>query len=148
MDEEPSAATWSLNEITEGQTFNYERVIHSSDVDAFASLTGDFSPLHMDESFARKRGFKTRVVHGALLGGLISRVIGMHLPGRNAILLALDLKFSSPIFVGDLVRICGTVVQLSIAASSIIIQFKVYNTSIDSKPAAFGKAIVGMTRES
>ena len=58
-----------FDDLQEGleRSFNYQ--IKESDIDQFASLSGDYSPLHMNSSFAQSRGFEGRVVHGAFVGG-------------------------------------------------------------------------------
>ena len=40
------------------------RTIDVSDISAFAGLTGDFYPLHVDEEYARKTPFGGRIAHG------------------------------------------------------------------------------------
>lgn len=144
---EPPVAAWLLGDLVEGQTFSYDRMICLEDVDAFAKLTGDVSPLHIDENFARSRGFKARVVHGVLLAGMVSRLIGVHLPGRNALLARLDLKFWTPIYAGDTIRVCGTISQISVAANAIIVQINIFNLSAESNNAASGSATIGITKK-
>ena len=100
---------WSLHEIAEGTTAHFERSIEERDIDAFARLSGDVSPLHVDAGYAREAGFRDRVVHGALLAALASRLIGTELPGRRALLLSLRLDFPAPTFVGDVLDVTGTV---------------------------------------
>ena len=84
----PAAATFALDDLIVGQRAQFDAVITGDDVDAFAALSGDASPLHVDSTFAHERGFADRVVHGAHLVALASRLVGMYLPGRNALLLA------------------------------------------------------------
>jgi acyl dehydratase len=65
---EPRSLT--LDDITEGQEASFRTTIDRAAVETFAALTGDINPLHVDDGFARRRGFDRRVVHGALLGGM------------------------------------------------------------------------------
>src|SRR3972149_8693768 len=58
----------SWDELVVGQEFwTGGRTVTEGDVLAFAGLTGDYNPLHVDEEFARTSPFKTRVPHGPLI---------------------------------------------------------------------------------
>ena len=76
-------ATFEIEDLFQGKEFSFEKKISSSDVNIFANITGDNSPLHMDDGFAQERGFKGRVVHGGLLVGCISQLVGIHFPGKK-----------------------------------------------------------------
>ena len=73
--EDLKIAEYKIKDLLLGQEFSFTKKISSSDVDMFAKLTGDNSPIHMESGFARERGFKDRVVHGGLLVGCISHLI-------------------------------------------------------------------------
>ena len=70
-------------------------------VDAYAELTGDRSPVHVDESAAARTRFGTRIAHGMLSVGLLSALIGMDLPGPGTVWVAQALKFKKPVKLGD-----------------------------------------------
>lgn len=72
----------------------------------FAELTGDKNPVHLDEAYAKGTRFGRCIVPGMLIGGLISRIIGMDFPGNGSIYMGQDLKFARPVYVGA--RICIT----------------------------------------
>ncbi|SFK44496.1 MaoC/PaaZ C-terminal domain-containing protein [Falsiroseomonas stagni] len=114
-------------------------------VDGFAALTGDRSPLHVDAGFATSRGFAGRVAHGALLVGYVSRLIGMVLPGRNALLLGVNMSFVAPVIVGTRVTVAGTVDQVSDAVRSLVLRIEA--TDEAGAVVARGKATVGFTTE-
>jgi len=139
-------ATWTLDRIQEGQRYAFEVTISDRDVDAFGTLTGDENPLHMNDEFARARGFGRRVVHGAFLAGLSSRLVGMHLPGRHCLLHELQLKFRTPAHVGDRLAVAGTVIQRSEAGRAIVLRVEIADVA-DDRIVASGKAIVGFTDE-
>jgi 3-hydroxybutyryl-CoA dehydratase len=77
---EGDIATFEIEDLAQGKEFSFEKKISSSDVDMFARLTGDNSPIHMEDSFAQKRGFKSLLVHGGLLVGCISQLVGVYFP--------------------------------------------------------------------
>jgi 3-hydroxybutyryl-CoA dehydratase len=96
-----------------GLSATFETKISEADVDAFAALSGDTSPLHMDSSFARSRRFEGRVVHGLLIGALISRLFGVYLPGRDCLLHSINLKWLNPVYIDETLLFKATVVQRS-----------------------------------
>lgn len=87
------------------------RVIDAEMVEAFARLTGDTNPVHLDEDFAASTRFGRRIAHGMLLGGLISSVLANELPGRGTIYLSQTLSFKQPVFIGDTVTVTVTVLE-------------------------------------
>ena len=103
------AREWTLQQLTVGTEARFEHRIESSDVDEFARLSGDWNPLHTDRQFAQRAGFRDRVVHGAMLMALASRLVGMELPGRQGLLLSLKLDFVAPSFPEDIVEVLGRV---------------------------------------
>ena len=86
-----------------GQRASLSRTITDGDVEAFARLTGDSNPLHVDEAFALRSRFGRRVAHGLLSAGLVSAVLGTRLPGPGAIYLQQTLRFVRPVYPGDTV---------------------------------------------
>ena len=120
-------ATFEIDDLAQGKEFSFEKKISSSDVDMFARLTGDNSPLHMEDTFARKRGFKSRVVHGGLLVGCISQLVGVHFPGKNSIIQTLDIKFSHPAYIGDTLKINSIINQVSESVRTVIIKLTITN---------------------
>lgn len=87
-----------------GMSDSITRTITNNDVSLIADIVGDYNPIHMDENYAKKSIFKRRVVHGCLINGLISTVIGMKLPGEGTIYMEQNSKFCSPVFIGDTIK--------------------------------------------
>lgn len=137
-------AQWTLSEL-EPESACWTRVHLTPElVDLFADVSGDRSPLHMDAAFARSRGFPGRVAHGVLLAALASRIVGMGLPGTNALLQSLSLRFAAPAFVGDTVVVSAVVDQVSEAARCVVLRIEATNAS-SGETLAKGKAQVGLT---
>ncbi len=111
-----------VSDMKEGEKFSFEEILSDEKINQFASLTGDFSPLHMNEGFAQSRQFKGRVVHGVLLAGLFSRLVGMHFPGENAILQSLNMQFVAPAYVKNCLRVSATVDQVSGATKTVVLK--------------------------
>jgi len=95
-----------------GDTASLSKEITDADIRAFAELSGDFNPLHLDDEFARTTRFGRRIAHGMLGASLISTVLGTKLPGQGAIYLSQTLRFLAPIFPGDAVTAKVTVTKI------------------------------------
>jgi 3-hydroxybutyryl-CoA dehydratase len=141
---EPRSLT--LDDITEGQEASFRTTIDRAAVEAFAALTGDINPLHVDDGFARRRGFDRRVVHGALLGGYVSRLVGVFLPGRNCLLQSMRLKFLKPAYAGDEIEVVAVVTQVSHAVSVMVADVAI-NRVADGERLATGQVQTGFTSE-
>ena len=84
-----------------GDSASRSKTITDADVHAFAAVSGDENPIHLDEEFAATTSFKKRIAHGMLSASLISAVLANDLPGRGSIYLGQTLKFVAPVFIGD-----------------------------------------------
>src|SRR5262249_3023665 len=99
------ARALGTRDLTEGDWISFDAQLTAEDVDAFAALTGDHSPIHVSADHARRAGFRDRVVHGMLMASLLSTVVGMYLPGRRALLMAQKTDFLEPVTVGARVTV-------------------------------------------
>ena len=87
--------------INVGDSAEITKTIEQSDIDAFASVTGDHNPVHVDEEFAKTTRFGKRIAHGMLTASLISAVLANKLPGAGSVYLGQTLQFVAPVFPGD-----------------------------------------------
>src|SRR3972149_931315 len=94
----------SIDELKIGEKASLAKTITESDVYAFAQISGDTNPLHIDKEYAAQSLFKERVSHGMLTAGLISAVIGTRLPGVGTIYLSQSLRFIAPVKLGDTIE--------------------------------------------
>ena len=90
-----------LEDLEIGQTAELRRTVTAPDIDAFAAVTGDTNPVHLDEAYAAATPFKGRIAHGMLSAGYISAVLGTTLPGPGAIYVSQTLNFRRPVRIGD-----------------------------------------------
>lgn len=132
-------------EIKEGDSFSLGINIDHNDIDLFARISGDNNPLHVDADFARERGFKDRVVHGAHLIAFVSRMIGTQCPGRDALIHSYNIQFSKPVYAGDSIRILAVVAQVSPATKTIVVKINIEN-STTGQVYASGKVQVGYSQ--
>jgi len=139
-----AAEAFDLEDLAVGQHAEFETVIADGDIDRFATLSGDESPLHVDKDFARNRGYADRVAHGAYLIALASRLVGMYLPGRNALLLAVQVSFVAPALPGARVKVRGEIEQLSDSVRSVVLRLTIHDVATEALLAR-GRLTVGFT---
>jgi 3-hydroxybutyryl-CoA dehydratase len=91
---------------------SFTKTITEQDVFKFADACGDYNPLHIDEEYAKKTRFGHRVVHGILMAGIISTVLGGEIPGVGTIFMELHIRFLKPVFFGDTITAIATVEEI------------------------------------
>jgi len=94
---------YSYDEIDVGMTDVFSKTVTEADIMAYAGVSGDTNPVHLNEEFAAQTMFKARIAHGMLSSGFISAVFGTKLPGPGCIYIAQNLKFKAPVKIGDTV---------------------------------------------
>ena len=92
-----------FDELSIGQAAEMSRVVGAADIEAFAEVSGDNNPVHLDEAYAKTTTFGERIAHGMLSAGYISAVFGTRLPGPGAIYVSQTLNFRGPVKIGDTV---------------------------------------------
>ena len=95
-----------------GDAAEVSNTINDGDVRAFAELTGDRNPVHLDEEYASTTRFGRRIAHGMLGASLISTVLASELPGRGTVYLSQTLRFTAPVYLGDTVTARVTVTNV------------------------------------
>lgn len=105
---------FSLDEVA-----SVAKTVTEFDVIAFAGLSGDNNPIHLDEAYARETRFGTRIAHGMLSASLISAVLGTRLPGPGAVYMSQTLFFRAPVLLGAEVTASARIVELITAKSRI-----------------------------
>jgi 3-hydroxybutyryl-CoA dehydratase len=108
----------------------------------FAALSGDNNPLHVDAAYAASAGFPGRVAFGLLTSTFYSRLVGVHLPGRYALLHGIDLDFVSPAYAGDTLKISGEITFLSDAHQQAQLKGRIVNQA--EKVVSRAKIRVGL----
>lgn len=139
MNRSPRAKNLTYKNIKIGSKCRFKRFISMQDLEDFARLTGDFNPLHMDEKFACQTRFKGTIVHGMLAASLFSTLVGMHCPGRHALILSQEISYMKPIRPGSWLTVTGEVTHKSDAVQVISISASI---SVDG----LGKCIEGITK--
>ena len=120
-----NAQEWLFHELQIDQQASYQYRVAEKDLDAFAQVSGDMNPLHMDPVFAKDEQFHGRVAHGMFLGALVSQLVGMRLPGLYSLILTEQLDFKKPVYIGDELFIEGRIRHRSEATKIIEIQISI-----------------------
>ena len=98
-----------FDEIAIGDTTTYTRLVTNQEVEAFAAISGDHNPLHLDPAYAATTAFGECIAHGMLTGALISAAIAMQLPGPGSVYLSQNIQFRAPVMLGDTLTVTLTV---------------------------------------
>ncbi len=134
----------TIDELNVGQTASFTKTVSESDVYLFAGITGDFNPAHVNETYAKKTAFKTRIAHGMLSAGLISNVLGNQLPGPGTIYMQQQLNFRAPVAIGDTVT--ATVEVIEILRGKKRVRLKTVCTNQDDVVVLDGEALISPPR--
>ncbi|MDD4859176.1 MAG: MaoC family dehydratase [Dehalococcoidales bacterium] len=90
-----------------GYKTTVSKTVTETDIAMFAGVSSDFNPVHMNEEYAKKTFFGTRIAHGVISMGLLSAA-GTQLPGVT-ILLSMSAKFLKPTHIGDTITAVGEI---------------------------------------
>ena len=130
----------SIQELSVGDLAEFSKTISETDIYLYAGITGDMNPAHINEEFASKTAFKSRIAHGMLTAGLISAILGNQLPGPGTIYLKQELAFTAPVYIGD--TITASVRVSEILSEKKKIKLKTTCVNQDGKTVLDGEAQV------
>ena len=135
----------TIEELVLGQSAQFSKTISESDVYLYAGITGDFNPAHINQAYAEKTRFKTRIAHGMLTAGFISNLLGTQLPGPGTIYLQQTLNFRAPVVLGDTVTARVEVIEILVEKKRV--RLKTICTSQEGTVVLDGEAIVSPPRK-
>jgi 3-hydroxybutyryl-CoA dehydratase len=101
--------------------------VKSEKLDKFLKISGDINPLHTDTEYSKSKGFSDRVVYGMLTSSFFSTLVGVYLPGKYCILQGIDIQFSKPVYIDDILTITGKVSYINEAYKQIEIKAIIIN---------------------
>lgn len=122
------------------------KTISETDVYLFAGISGDFNPVHVNRVEAKKSVFSKQIVHGILVGSLLSNVIGMKLPGPGTIYMEQNLKFLKPVYIGDTITACAEISEI-INETKNILRMSTKCINQNNELVVDGYAVVKAPRE-
>jgi len=91
----------SIEQIKLGDFSEFSKTISENDIYLYAGISGDFNPAHINQDYAEKTFFKSRIAHGLLSAGLISAAIANGLPGPGSVYIKQSLDFKRPVYISD-----------------------------------------------
>lgn len=94
---------YKIEDISIGMSASYSQTITDADIKAFAGISGDRNPVHLDEKYAESSRFKKRIAHGMISAGFFSALFGTKIPGEGCVYVSQNLKFRKPVYIGDTV---------------------------------------------
>jgi 3-hydroxybutyryl-CoA dehydratase len=128
-----------FEDLTIGMSAEMSRRVEEADVRAFAAVTGDDNPVHLDADYAATTPFKERIAHGMLSAGYISALLGTRLPGPGAIYVSQTLSFRRPVKLGAVVDARVEIVALDEAKGRATLSC---TCAVEGKVVAEGEAVV------
>jgi 3-hydroxybutyryl-CoA dehydratase len=115
-------------------------VITDEMIHAFANLTGDTNPVHLDDTYAAGTRFGRRIAHGMIAAGLISAALANDLPGPGTVYLSQTLQFKAPVYPGD--TITTTVEVTSVRPDKSIVKLATTCKNQNEAVVLEGEAVV------
>ena len=117
----------TFDEITVGQSARLLRTLSVADIQAFAAVSGDTNPAHLDAKYANDTLYHGVIAHGMWSGALISALLGTKFPGPGTIYLDQVLHFTQPVRIGDTLTVTVTVLNKDDTDKSVELDCQVLN---------------------
>jgi 3-hydroxybutyryl-CoA dehydratase len=133
-----------FEDLTVGQSASRRHVVSDADIRAFAEVSGDHNPVHVDEAFAAATPFKGRIAHGMLSGAYISALIAGELPGPGAIYISQVLNFKRPVRINDELVTIVTITALDDAKGRATLATI---CTVNDKAVVEGEAVIMVPRK-
>lgn len=102
---------YQFEDIYVGLKEEFQVTVSEEMLTQFCSITKDVNPLHTDETFAKEKGYESKVAYGMLTASFLSTLAGVYLPGERSLIHSVDSKFTKPVYVGDTLTVSGQVTE-------------------------------------
>ncbi len=134
----------TLEEIEIGKSAERMHTVTEGDIQAFADVSGDHNPVHLDAAYAETTMFKGRIAHGMLSAAYISATIAGDLPGPGAVYISQSLSFRRPVRIGDTVVTRVTVTAIDAEKARVTLKTECV---VEAKTVVEGEAVVMVPRK-
>ena len=118
-------------DISIGDKFTITREVTDQVIRAFAEVSGDHNPIHLDEEFAANTRFGKRIAHGMLSGAFISAVLGNEFRELRIVYLSQTMTFVAPTYIGDVITVTGTVTNIRQDRGIVVLETNCTNQNGD-----------------
>lgn len=135
---------YRFEDLKTGMSESFTVTVTEEMMNSFLLLSGDDNPLHNDRDFAISQGYNDKVVYGLLTTSFISKLVGVLLPGRYCLIQGIELKYSKPVYVGDILIVKGTVDELHESVKRMTVKVEIINQ--DEKKVVKGKVEIGFLK--
>lgn len=135
----PAPKSVYFEDLSIGQEASLSNTVSADTIAAFAAVSGDCNPVHLDDGYAATTMFKERIAHGMLSAAYISALFGMELPGPGAIYISQTLNFKAPVKIGD--TVVATVKVVELIPEKKRARFECVCT-VNGKPVVVGEALL------
>jgi 3-hydroxybutyryl-CoA dehydratase len=125
-----------------GDTSSITKSFDEKELKLFSKISMDTNPLHLDLKYASKTRFGNIIVHGLLVSGLISAVLGTKLPGPGVIYLSQQLKFLQPVYINEAITANVEVIDIKQRPENSIIVLKTLCINQEGKYVIEGEAVM------
>jgi len=119
--------TFHFEDVYKGLSASFEVVITQTMLDSFVILSGDSSPLHTNNAFAREKGFSGTLVHGMLTASFYSQLVGVYLLGKHGYSQEYKIAFIAPVYVGDVLTVQGKIEYINETLEQLWINAQIIN---------------------
>ena len=128
--------------MVKGQKFQSDFIVDEKIYRNFIKTFNDKNPLHIDDSYARQKGFKQKVMHGNILNGFLSYFVGELLPVKDVIIHSQEIRYNNPVYLGNKLKFMA---QISDVFESVnVIEFKFQFRNEEQLKVAKGKIQIGI----
>lgn len=134
---------YTFDEMRVGLAESFEVEITEKMMENFRGITGDVNPLHMNQNYAREKGYPDCVVYGMLTTSFISTLAGVYLPGKYSLINKEEMMFKKTVIVGDRLTVRGEVIDRNEKFKYVVLKVRISNQNDDT--VILGKMEIGVT---
>ena len=96
-------------------------------MEAFARVTGDSNPLHLDAEYASATPFKKPIMHGMMGAGIFSRIFGVQFPGNGSVYMGQTIDFKRPMYTGVVYEVIITVKSIDAGKYTAVFSTEIFD---------------------
>lgn len=133
---------YSMSDLEIGMEAEFTVCITQEMQQMFTWLTGDVNPMHLDENYAEKNGFKSKIVYGMLTASFYSTLVGVYLPGERCLLHECNVAWKKPVYIGDKLMVHGVIAEIDERFKRIIVKATIVNQ--EGKKVSRANLVVGV----
>jgi 3-hydroxybutyryl-CoA dehydratase len=134
----------NLETLEIGMSGEYSQTITDADIKAYAGLSGDNNPVHMDDVYAQNSRFKRRIAHGLFSSGFFSAIFGTKIPGPGCVYASQNLEFKRPVYMGDTVKAYVEITKIDLVSRKVTFSTK---CTVKNKCVIDGEAVLYIPKE-